>query len=64
MKANIKTVTILISSVEILKKINSTPALKNLTRSNLVVGENTENVNHYQYAQILRMYPIVGCVLL
>jgi hypothetical protein len=57
---NIKFIKILIPNDLILKKINSTPALKNLTRLALKVGENIENVNHYQFSQLMRMFPIAG----
>ena len=63
MKTNIKTIKISIPSEMIVKRINTTPSLKNLTRSNLKVGDNTENVNHYQFSQIMRMFPICGCTV-
>ncbi len=61
MKPNVKTVKITIPNDVILKKINSTPALSRLTRLHLVVGENIEKVNHSQFSQLLRMFPIAGC---
>ena len=45
----------------ILKKIKSTPTLNRLSRLDLVVGENIEIVNHYQYSALLRMFPLLGC---
>ena len=60
MKANIKQVKIVIPNEVILKRVNSTPTLKRLSKLNLVVGENTENVNHYQFSEMKRMYPILG----
>ena len=60
MKTNIKRVKIVMPSDPILKRVNSTPALKRLSRLNLVVGENFENVNHYQFSEMKRMYPILG----
>lgn len=60
---NIKTISISIPNELILKRINSTSALKNLTRSILKVGINTENVNHYQFSRIEQMYSILGCVI-
>lgn len=59
MKANIKQVKIVIPNEVILKRVNSTPTLKRLSKLNLVVGENTENVNHYQFSEMKRMYPIL-----
>ena len=60
MKANVKQVKIVIPNEAILKKVNSTPTLKRLSKLNLVVGENTENVNYYQFSEMQRMYPILG----
>ena len=60
MKKNIKQVKIVIPNETILKRVNSTPALKRLSRLNLVVGENFENVNHYQFSEMKRMYPILN----
>ena len=60
MKANIKQVKIVIPNEVILKRVNSTSTLKRLSKLNLVVGENTENVNHYQFSEMKRMYPILG----
>ena len=60
MKTNIKTVKIVIPNENILKRINSTPTLKRLSKLNLMVGENIENVNHYQFSEMQRMYPIIG----
>lgn len=60
MKANIKQVKIVIPNETILKRVNSTPTLKRLSRLNFIVGENIENVNHYQFSEMQRMYPILG----
>ena len=59
-KRNVKTVKITIPNEMVLKRINSTPALNRLSRLILKVGENLENVNHYQFAQQMRMFPIAG----
>lgn len=59
-KQNIKTVKITIPNEIILKKIISTPALNRLSRLILKVGENIENVNHFQFAEQMRMFPIAG----
>jgi hypothetical protein len=61
MSQNVKTIKIIVPNEEVLKKINNTPTLKNLSRLVLNVGENIERVNHYQFSQIMRMFPIVGC---
>lgn len=60
-KQNIKTVRITIPNEVVLKRVNTTPALSRLTRLHLIVGENIENVNHYQYSELMRMFPIAGC---
>ena len=57
---NIKTVKITIPNEEILKRINSTPTFSRLSRLKLKVGENVENVNHKQYADMKRLYPMMG----
>ena len=44
----------------ILKRINSTPALNRLSRLNLQVGVNIENVNHTQYSDMKRLYELLG----
>ena len=43
-----------------MKRINSTPALNRLSRLALKVGANIENVNHAQFADMVRLYPILG----
>lgn len=60
MRTNVKTVKITIPNEVVLKRVNTTPALKRLSRLNLVVGDNFENVNHYQYSEMQRMYPVLG----
>lgn len=60
MKTNIKQVKIVIPNDIILKRVNSTPTLKRISRLNLVVGENIESVNHFQFSEMQRMYPILG----
>ncbi len=57
---NIKTVKITIPNEEILKRITSTPTFSRLSRLKLKVGENVENVNHKQYADMKRLYPMMG----
>src|SRR5574344_1233567 len=59
-KRNVKTVKITIPNEQILKRINSTPALNRLSRLALKVGANIENVNHTQFADMVRLYPILG----
>ena len=57
---NIKTVKITIPTDNILKRVNSTPSLSRLSRLSLRVGENIEKVNHFQYSEQMRMFPVVG----
>lgn len=57
---NIKTVKITVPNEQILKRLNSTPAFNRLTRLKLKVGENIENVNHTQFADMVRLYPLIG----
>ena len=57
---NVKTVKITIPNEIVLKRINSTPALNRLSRLILKVGENTEKVNHFQFAEQMRMFPVAG----
>lgn len=59
-KKNVKTVKITIPNEIVLKRINSTPTLNRLSRLILKVGENVENVNHFQFAEQMRMFPIAG----
>jgi len=60
---NIKTVRITVPNEQILKKLNSTPTFNRLSRLQLQVGENIENVNHKQFADMLRLYPLIGVVV-
>jgi len=55
MKKNVKEITVTVPSEAHLKRINSTPALKNLFRNGLVVGDNLLRVNHFNYSEINRM---------
>lgn len=57
---NVKVVKITIPSESILKRINSTPALNRLSRLDLQVGENIESVNHTQFSEMKRLYPLLG----
>lgn len=57
---NIKTVKITIPNEQILKRLNSTPTFNRLSRLKLQVGENIENVNHAQFADMVRLYPLIG----
>ena len=59
-KQNVKTVKITIPNEIVLKRINSTPTLNRLSRLILKVGENVENVNHFQFSEQMRMFPIAG----
>jgi hypothetical protein len=57
---NIKNVKITVPNKEILKRLNSTPTFNILSRLKLQVGENIENVNHAQFADMVRLYPLIG----
>ena len=61
MKPNVKTICITVPNEAILKRLNSTPTLRNATRLSLKVGDNIERVNHFQFSKMMRMYPLVGC---
>ena len=60
MSKNIISVRITIPNADILKIISSTPALSKLSRLKLVVGDNFEKVNHFQFSEQMRMFPICG----
>lgn len=64
MKTNIKTIKIIIPNEIILNRINTTPTLKRLSKLNLIVGENEERVNHFQFAEMNRIFPILGIQLI
>ena len=57
---NVKKVKITIPNEAILKRIISTPTLNRLSKNKLQVGENIENVNHFQFSNMLRMYPLLN----
>lgn len=57
---NIKTVQITVPNEQVLNRLNSTPTFNRLSRLKLHVGENIENVNHAQFADMVRLYPLVG----
>jgi CRISPR/Cas system-associated protein endoribonuclease Cas2 len=59
-KQNIKKVKITIPNDSVLKLVTTTPIFKRLTKLKLVLGENIEQVNHYQFAEQIRMFPIAG----
>lgn len=59
-KENIKTVKITIPNSSVLKLVRSTPLFQRLTKLKLQLGENIEQVNHYQFAEQMRMFPIAG----
>ena len=56
----VKTVKITVPNEQILKRLNSTPTFNRLSRLKLQVGENIENVNHAQFADMVRLYPLIG----
>ena len=57
---NIKTVRITVPNEQILKRLNSTPTFSKLSRLKLKVGENIEKVNHAQFADMTRLFPLIG----
>ena len=57
---NVKKITIDIPNEQILKRVLSTPTLNRLVRTPLKVGINVEMVNHKQFSDIMRMYPLLG----
>ena len=57
---NVKTVLIQIDCPKILKRANNTPTFQRLTRNPLKIGANKERVNHKQYSDMLRLYPLLG----
>jgi hypothetical protein len=59
-KRNIKTVKITIPNEKILKRVNTTPTFSRLSRLTLKVGENIENVNHKQFFDMIRLFPLLG----
>ena len=56
---NIKTVKIIVPNEMARKKANNVPTFKRLSRQQLKVGENIENVNHAQFADMKRLYPMI-----
>lgn len=64
MRKNTKTVKIVVPCEAILAKINKTPAFSRLSRLLLQVGENIENVNHTQFSDMSRLYPLIGVTVL
>jgi hypothetical protein len=58
-KKNIKTVKYNIPNVAILRRMQTTPTFKNLTRIELKVGDNIENVNHYTFSQMEKLFPLL-----
>lgn len=59
-KQNVKTVKITIPNASVLKLVRSTPLFQRLTKLKLQLDENIEHVNHYQFAEQMRMFPIAG----
>jgi hypothetical protein len=58
-KRNVKTVKIIVPDQAALRLAKTTPVFKQLTRLDLKVGENIENVNHKQFYDMQRMYPMI-----
>ena len=60
MKANVKRVKITIPNIIVLKRLTTTPLFQRLTKLKLKLGENFEDVNHFQFSEQMRMFPIGG----
>lgn len=60
---NTKKVEIYIPNELVLKKLVSTPTFNRLSRLTLNVGKNVEVVNHKQYADMIRLFPLIGVVV-
>ena len=59
-RKNIKTVKIIVPNDRVLNRLNSTPTFSRLSRLRLNVGENIENVNHKQFSDMNRLYPMIN----
>ncbi len=59
-KRNVKTVRITVPDERTLRRIKNTDTFKYLSRLDLKVGENIENVNHTQFSRQKRLFPIIG----
>ena len=57
---NTKKVNINVPNEQILKRLNSTPTFNRLSRLVLKVGDNAETVNHKQYSDMVRLYPLIN----
>ncbi len=57
---NTKNVNIYIPNEQVLKLVTRTPSLSRLSRISLQIGNNFEKVNHKQFADMVRLYPIAG----
>ena len=57
---NIKRVKITVPNEETLIRLNSTPTFSRLSRLKLNVGENIEKVNHKQFSDMTRLYPLIN----
>lgn len=59
-KRNVKKVRITIPNSHVLRIVRTTPLFQRLTKLKLQLGENIEQVNHYQFSEQIRMFPIIG----
>ena len=57
---NTKKVNINVPSEQTLKRINSTPTFNRLSRILLKVGDNVETVNHKQFSDMVRLFPLIN----
>ena len=58
--ANTKSITIEVPNEQVLARLNSTPTFNRLSRLSLKVGKNVEIVNHKQYADMIRLFPLIN----
>lgn len=59
-KRNVKTVKITVPDEISLKKVTTIPTFNRLSRLKLKIGDNIETVNHQQFSDMVRLYPIAG----
>tara|TARA_R110000868_G_scaffold203612_3_gene451520 strand:- start:515 stop:718 length:204 start_codon:yes stop_codon:yes gene_type:complete len=57
---NTKKISIDIPSESVLKRVLTTPTFNRLSRVKLIVGKNIETVNHAQFSDMQRLYPLLG----
>lgn len=61
-KRNIKKIIVTVTNSAKLSLINSTPALRRMFHTDLVLGDNEMSVNHAQFAEIKRWSATIGYI--